>query len=50
VSFGKPLGLGDVDERVEQLGQLAFVDVTVSIVVAHVEDDTELVVRPALIK
>jgi len=48
VTLGQSLGLGDVDQRVEQLGQLALVDVAVAVVVAHVEDDPKLVVSPAL--
>ena len=48
VLLGELLGLGDVDERVEELGELCLVDGAVLVVVAHVEDDAQLVVRPTL--
>lgn len=48
MAFGKPFGLGNVHQRVEQFGQLALVDVAVAVVVTHVEDDAQLVVGPAL--
>ena len=48
VLLGELLGLGDVDERVEELRELCLVDGAVLVVVAHVEDDAQLVVRPTL--
>ncbi len=48
MAFGQPLRFCDVDERVEKLGQLSFVDVTVAIVVTHVEDDAKFVVGSTL--
>ena len=48
VLLGELLRLGDVDERVEQLGELRLVDGAVLVVVAHVEYDAQLVVRPTL--
>ena len=50
MTLGQSLGLGDVDQRVEQLWQLALVDVAVAVVVAHVEDDAQLVVGAALLE
>jgi hypothetical protein len=50
VALGQPLCFGDVDERVEKLGQLSLVDVTVPIVVTHVKDDAKFVVGSTLNK
>ena len=50
VSFWESLGLGNVDKGVEQLWQFTFVDVTVLVVVAHVENDAKFVVGSTLKK
>ena len=48
MALGQPFRFGDVDERVEKLGQLSFVDVPVLVVVTHVEDDAKFVVGSTL--